>query len=208
MEYSEHLPGHETIDLDDRRKSSMCSSHSTSSSSDDGSQGDPTVDTSKVKSVINQKKLFLFQIAERPICESTVKSYGPWVRLLTECIAEFFGMTILILFGCSSIAQYTLSRGALSSFLSVNFAFGFGSMIAVYIAGPISGAHLNPAVSIAMLSLRSITPIQCLTYIISREFMNEFTRIDKAFFLRSRISRRIHRSSMCIWNVLRCNQSI
>lgn len=33
----------------------------------------------------------------------------------------------------------------------------------------ILGAHINPAVSIAMLSLRSITPIQCLTYIISRK---------------------------------------
>lgn len=62
-----------------------------------------------------------------------------WFRLLAECIAELFGTAILVLFGCSGIAQYTLSRGVLSSFLSVNFAFGFGAMIAVYVAGPVSG---------------------------------------------------------------------
>ncbi|UJR21387.1 hypothetical protein I4U23_024478 [Adineta vaga] len=103
----------------------------------------------------------------------TIHSHRPWIRLLAECIAELFGTTILVLFGCSGIAQFTLSRGKLSSFLSVNFAFGFGALIAVYVAGPISGAHLNPAVSIAMLSLRSITPLQCLAYTIS-QFIGAF----------------------------------
>ncbi len=111
-----------------------------------------------------------------------MKSYSPWVRLLAECIAELFGTAILVLFGCSGIAQYTLSRGTLSSFLSVNFAFGFGAMIAVYVAGPVSGAHINPAVSIAMLSLRSITPLQCLTYIISRRFIDKYVSVIERFF--------------------------
>ncbi len=44
----EMKPAHEIIDMDDRRKSSMCTSQSSSSSSEDGSQGDPTVDTSKI----------------------------------------------------------------------------------------------------------------------------------------------------------------
>ncbi len=132
-----------------------------------------------------------------------MKSYSPWIRLLVECIAELFGTAILVLFGCAGIAQYTLSRGALASFLSVNFAFGFGAMIAIYIAGPVSGAHLNPAVSIAMLSLRSITSLQCLTYIISRKFSDKNVPIiDELFFSSSRIYRSIHSSGMCIWNVL------
>jgi glycerol uptake facilitator-like aquaporin len=107
-----------------------------------------------------------------------VKSHNPWLRLVAECVAELFGTTILVVFGCSGIAQHTLSRGLLASFLSVNFAFGFGALIAVYVAGPVSGAHLNPAVSIAMLSLRSITPLQCLTYMISRMYLkNNYTDI-------------------------------
>ena len=116
----------------------------------------------------------LSTLVQRPIFDGirldAVHTRNRWLRLLAECIAELFGTAILVLFGCSGIAQYTLSRGVLSSFLSVNFAFGFGALIAVYVAGPISGAHINPAVSIAMLSLRSITPLQCVTYIIARMF--------------------------------------
>ena len=40
------------------------------------------------------------------------------------------------------------------------------------------GAHINPAVSIAMLSLRSITPLQCVTYIISRELWKDLNIYD------------------------------
>jgi len=80
---------------------------------------------------------------ERPIFEGirldAVRSQSPWLRLLAECVAELLGTAILVIFGCSGIAQYTLSRGVLSSFLSVNFAFGLGAMVAVYVAGPISG---------------------------------------------------------------------
>jgi glycerol uptake facilitator-like aquaporin len=73
-----------------------------------------------------------------------VRSKSPWLRLTAECVAELFGTAILVVFGCSGIAQYTLSRGVLSSFLSVNFAFGFGALIAVYVAGPVSGYFFLP----------------------------------------------------------------
>ncbi|CAF5168225.1 unnamed protein product, partial [Rotaria magnacalcarata] len=81
-----------------------------------------------------------------------IRSRSPWLRLLAECIAELLDTTILVVFGYSGIAQYTLWRGTLSSCLSVNFAIG---------------TDINPAVSISMLSLRSITPLQCITYIIA-----------------------------------------
>ena len=86
----------------------------------------------------------LSALVQRPIFDGirldAVHTRNPWLRLLAECVAELLGTAILVLFGCSGIAQYTLSRGVLSSFLSVNFAFGFGAMIAVYVAGPISGS--------------------------------------------------------------------
>jgi hypothetical protein len=87
--------------------------------------------------------IFLIISVERPIFEGirldAIRSRSPWLRLLAECVAELLGTAILVVFGCSGIAQYTLSRGTLSTFLSVNFAFGFGALIAVYVAGPISG---------------------------------------------------------------------
>ncbi len=89
------------------------------------------------------RSFFSYVPVERPIFEGirldAVRSQSPWLRLLAECVAELLGTAILVIFGCSGIAQYTLSRGVLSTFLSVNFAFGFGALIAVYVAGPISG---------------------------------------------------------------------
>jgi glycerol uptake facilitator-like aquaporin len=90
-----------------------------------------------------------------------VRSKSPWLRLLAECVAELFGTAILVVFGCSGIAQYTLSRGVLSSFLSVNFAFGFGAMIAVYVAGPISGKYsLSFPLSLYLICSKVVILIQ------------------------------------------------
>ncbi|CAF0944062.1 unnamed protein product [Adineta ricciae] len=157
---------HESISLGERRKSSVYSNRS----------GESSIELPQPNATVES--------VERPIFEGirldAVPSQSPWVRLCAECIAELFGTAILVLFGCSGIAQYTLSRGVLASFLSVNFAFGFGALIAVYVAGPVSGAHINPAVSIAMLSLRSITPLQCFTYIIS-QFLGAFIAAGLVF---------------------------
>lgn len=92
---------------------------------------------------VDFSKELLFVLVERPIFEGirldAVQSRSPWARLLAECVSECFGTAILVLVGCSGVAQFVLSRGALSSFLSVNFAFGFGAMIAVFVSGPVSG---------------------------------------------------------------------
>lgn len=62
-----------------------------------------------------------------------------WKHLIAESVAELMGTAILVLIGCASVAQYILSGGQRSIFLSVDFAFGFGAMIGVYVAGPLSG---------------------------------------------------------------------
>ena len=162
----ERLPVHETIDFQNGRKLSTITNRSSSSDSIEVSRHDASIRRSKFSSYLYHRCVSF--LVERSIFE--VRTRRTWICLLAECLAEAFGTAILVLFGCSGVAQYILSRGVLASFLSVNFAFGFGAMIAVYVAGPVSGAHLNPAVSIAMLSLRSITALQCLTYILSRLF--------------------------------------
>jgi hypothetical protein len=59
-ECDEQLPAHETIDLDDRRKPSICSNESVSSSSGEVSNGDPTGDTGKIGSLfLINKNCFL-----------------------------------------------------------------------------------------------------------------------------------------------------
>ncbi len=70
---------------------------------------------------------------------------------LGECIAEFFGTMVLILFGCGCVATFALFQPqAIPNWLVIAFGWGFGVMLGIYVAGAISGAHLNPAVSLAL----------------------------------------------------------
>src|SRR5689334_125305 len=68
--------------------------------------------------------------------------------LLGECAAEFAGTMILILFGVGVVAQ--VAGGGIGDHDSIAWAWGLGVMLGVYVAGRISGAHLNPAVTIAL----------------------------------------------------------
>ncbi|XP_053152226.1 aquaporin-3 [Hemicordylus capensis] len=71
-------------------------------------------------------------------------------KLLRQALAECLGTLILVMFGCGSVAQIVLSKGSHGQFLTVNLAFGFAVTLGILIAGQISGAHLNPAVTFAM----------------------------------------------------------
>lgn len=70
--------------------------------------------------------------------------------LLGELSAEFAGTLILILFGVGVVAQVkTTADGSVGAYDSIAWSWGFGVMLGVYVAARISGAHLNPAVTIA-----------------------------------------------------------
>uniref|UniRef100_A0A8C1NAU4 Aquaporin 10b n=1 Tax=Cyprinus carpio TaxID=7962 RepID=A0A8C1NAU4_CYPCA len=74
-------------------------------------------------------------------------------RLFRECLAEFFGVYILILFGCGSVAQVTTSQNTKGEYLSINLGFALGTTFGIYVAKGVSGAHLNPAVSLTLCVL-------------------------------------------------------
>jgi glycerol uptake facilitator protein len=81
-------------------------------------------------------------------------SAHPWEpRLIHEMAAEFFGTFILILFGVGVVAQVVAADG-LGDHNSIAWAWGLGVMLGIYVAGRISGAHLNPAVSVALACFR------------------------------------------------------
>ncbi|NYD42946.1 MIP family channel protein [Nocardioides panaciterrulae] len=67
-----------------------------------------------------------------------------------ELVAEFAGTMILILFGVGVVAQVVTGNGALGDHDSIAWAWGLGVTFGVYTAARISGAHLNPAVSVAL----------------------------------------------------------
>jgi glycerol uptake facilitator protein len=71
-------------------------------------------------------------------------------QLIGELAAEFAGTFILILFGCGVVAQVVGGDGTLGDHDSIAWAWGLGVTLGVYVAGRISGAHLNPAVTVAL----------------------------------------------------------
>jgi MIP family channel proteins len=71
-----------------------------------------------------------------------------------EAAAELLGTFVLIVFGVGVVAQTVLSAGSNGSYLGINLGWGLAVMLGVYVAGGVSGAHLNPAVTIALAITR------------------------------------------------------
>jgi glycerol uptake facilitator protein len=84
---------------------------------------------------------------------------------LGELFAEFLGTMILILFGVGVVAQVvTAPDGGLGDHDSIAWAWGIGVTMGVYVAARISGAHLNPAVTIALAAFKGFSWRKVLPY--------------------------------------------
>src|SRR3954465_1096971 len=70
--------------------------------------------------------------------------------VIREMLAEFLGTFVLIVFGVGVVAQTVLSKGAAGSTLSINIAWGLAVTMGCYVSAGVTGAHLNPAVTLAL----------------------------------------------------------
>lgn len=67
--------------------------------------------------------------------------------------AEFFGTAMILVFGCGVVANVVLSKtkGNNSGWIVISFGWAIGVFTGVFIAAPVSGAHLNPVVTLALV---------------------------------------------------------
>jgi len=83
-------------------------------------------------------------------------------------LAEFFGTFWLVLGGCGSAVISAAFPGVGIGLLGVALAFGLTVLTMVYAIGHISGAHLNPAVTVGLWVGGRIKANEVLPYIVSQ----------------------------------------
>ena len=83
---------------------------------------------------------------------------------IKKYMAEIIGTMVLVLFGCGSAA---IAGSVLGTF-GIAMAFGLSIVAMAYVIGNISGCHINPAVSIAMLIDKRLSLKDFLGYVVSQ----------------------------------------
>lgn len=75
--------------------------------------------------------------------------YEPNINLKGQCIAEFLGTGLLIFFGVGCVAALKVAGASFGQW-EISIIWGLGVAMAIYLTAGVSGAHLNPAVTIAL----------------------------------------------------------
>ena len=92
--------------------------------------------------------------------------------MIKKIIAEFFGTMVLVLFGCGTAVVVGGPGGGLESgvlqVFTIAAAFGLSIVAVAYAIGDVSGAHVNPAVSLAMLVSGRMSVSDFVGYVIAQ----------------------------------------
>src|ERR1017187_4600773 len=79
-------------------------------------------------------------------------------------MGEFFGTFLLVFFGCGSVCA-SVTTGAQVGVFQVAIMWGLGMATAIYLTGALSGAHLNPAVTVSLAVWSSFPKRRVLPYV-------------------------------------------
>ena len=88
----------------------------------------------------------------------------------TQCLFEFIGTLVLILMGDGVVANNCLkgTKGNNAGWIVITMAWGLAVMCGVLIAGPYSGAHLSPAVTVGLAVAGSFPWANVAGYIVAQ----------------------------------------
>ncbi|MCC8051761.1 MAG: aquaporin [Clostridiales bacterium] len=87
---------------------------------------------------------------------------------MKKYLAEMIGTCVLVTFGCGTAVAVGCSSEAGSGYLLTALAFGLVIVAMAYSIGNISGCHINPAVSIAMLIRGQLSVTDFIGYVVSQ----------------------------------------
>jgi glycerol uptake facilitator protein len=87
-------------------------------------------------------------------------------------VGEVLGTFMLVFFGCGSVATAVLT-GAQVGIFQVAIVWGIGIATAIYLTGSLSGAHLNPAVTIGLAAFSGF-PCRSVSKYIAAQFVGAF----------------------------------
>ena len=86
--------------------------------------------------------------------------------LMGECLGEFIGTFVLILIGDGAVAVAVFTNAF--DLTGVALLWGLAVLLAIYISGGVSGAHLNPAVTACFAALRKFPGRKIVPYVLAQ----------------------------------------
>ena len=98
-----------------------------------------------------------------------------------EFLGEVLGTFLLVFFGCGSVCA-AVTTGAFVGVFQVAMVWGLGIAAAISLTGGVSGAHLNPAVTIALAAYRRF-PVRKIAPYISAQMLGAFIASAFLFLL-------------------------
>ena len=89
---------------------------------------------------------------------------------MSPYFAEFFGTTVLLLLGDGVVANVVLSKtkGHGAGWIVITFGWAMAVFVGVALVGDISGAHLNPAVTVGMAAAGKLAATEAVGYVLAQ----------------------------------------
>ncbi|XP_052032223.1 aquaporin-7 [Apodemus sylvaticus] len=101
--------------------------------------------------------------------------------MVREFLAEFLSTYVMMVFGLGSVAHMVLGE-KLGSYLGVNLGFGFGVTMGIHVAGGISGAHMNAAVTFTNCALGRMAWKKFPVYVLG-QFLGSFSAAATTYLI-------------------------